>query len=771
MFKKDHVMGKRFDSDKYPMISNLNADPRLIGNEALLCPFVQFNSSQRMNMFSNNVTQALLIDGCDFPAVSSAYEYEFLKYNFNTTRLDQDANILAVIPKYKTNVGSQPITSTPSYTVIYHGADDDMIHCLEVSKFVKGTDGFGYDMIINYDKLVPDIGIKKNEYIAHSKAVQGSRYCMGVNANVVYLTTKETVEDAFCISDEIADKMGSSGYKTLVINIDKNYHPLNLYGNVDEYKICPDIGERVREDCILCGFRKVNDSTVIADMPLESLMRPQYLHDDIYYAVSPDAEIVDIEVYENPTRKVKTQPMVFEQLQKYKDGAIAYHKKILETYTKFCVHNHKEPSPEFNTLVTRSGAMLAAYREKVFNITRKSAPRFSMKNEVISFIQLIITYKFKNKVTNGYKLTGREGGKGVVSKIMAKADMPVNDFGTVADIIMAPEAVFNRMNLSQLYEQFLNCMSEFVIKRMKRMYDEDRHGYAKAFDYLIEYITDINPEYAKAILNVVITERKKEAFVFNILKEEMIILVIPPFLDTLCPKWALMMTEKYKVEATPIEYNLRDENGKLIRRVRTIRPIWIGKKYLLVLCKIPHARSCGMSHVNQWGTPIRIKSPRSKSQYPVGLTPIRIGEDENRNIMMMAGANIAFRILSLYANTPEATEKLTESLLTEKYPTRLTWADVDDAELKNSNQMIAVAKHMLQTVGVDITDHIIHDDEKSFICDSDDDDSDEIPARRKRRTKKEMEAARRNLNMSLYNENDNVSLNNDTKTISEEFDL
>ena len=146
-------------------------------------------------------------------------------------------------------------------------------------------------------------------------------------------------------------------------------------------------------------------------MPLESLMRPQYLHDDIYYTVSPDAEVVDIEVYENPTRKVKTQPMVFEQLQKYKEGAVAYHKKILETYTKFCVHNHKEPSPEFNTLVTRSGAMLAAYREKVFNITRKSAPRFSMKNEVISFIQLIITYKFKNKVTNGYKFTGREGGK------------------------------------------------------------------------------------------------------------------------------------------------------------------------------------------------------------------------------------------------------------------------------------------------------------------------------------------------------------------------
>lgn len=57
-------------------------------------------------------------------------------------------------------------------------------------------------------------------------------------------------------------------------------------------------------------------------------------------------------------------------------------------------------------------------------------------------------------------------------------------------------------------------------------------------------------------------------------------------MDTLTPEWVLMMTDKYKVEATPVEYNLRDENGKLIRRVRTIRPVWIGKKYLLVLCKV-----------------------------------------------------------------------------------------------------------------------------------------------------------------------------------------
>ena len=284
--------------------------------------------------------------------------------------------------------------------------------------------------------------------------------------------------------------------------------------------------------------------------------------------------------------------------------------------------------------------------------------------------------------------------------------MPVNDFGVRADMIQAPASVFNRMNMSQMYEQFLNCTSYTVIQKMKTM------TVPEAYEYLLEYFYDVNPCYGELVEQTVQNSyARKEGIVKRAVVDEVIVLVCPSYLDTLNVEWAIKMEKKYGVMATPVEYNMRDSEGKLIRRVRTLRNIWIGKKYIYILCKIPHARACSQTYVNQWETPLRIKSAKFKSQYPVGLTPIRVGEDENRNMVMMIGARMAFRILSLYANAPEATNKLTETLLTAEYPTRLSWVDVTDEQLRKSNQMIKVYKHIATTVGVDVDNPIATDEE------------------------------------------------------------
>ena len=408
----------RYDEDKYPMLANLNADPRLIGLEVSLCPFPQFMSSQRSNMFSSMSVQAMILDECESPSILSGYESEFAKYTANPTRFDQDATIITFIPKYKPNVGAQPIKATPSFTLIYIGADDNLVHSMEVSSFTKGTDGFGYENIIDFSKMAPDIGIKKGTCITHSKAIQGSKYCLGVNANTCYMTAKETVEDAFCISTSLAKKMESTGYKTLILDIDKNMIPINAYGSADEYKFMPDIGEQVREDAIICAFRTVHDSSIIADMPQEALMKIQFNHDEVYFASSNTAEIVDIDVWINSSKKVKTPDYIFEQLEKYKNGNITYYSKIIEIYEKECLKAHRGISPEFNTLVTNAASILTAYHQKTFNGNiRKTTPKFTRKNEVIPFIQLVITYKFKNVVTEGYKISSRDAGKGVVCAV------------------------------------------------------------------------------------------------------------------------------------------------------------------------------------------------------------------------------------------------------------------------------------------------------------------------------------------------------------------
>lgn len=691
---------KLHDEDKYPMMRSLNADPRLIGLEASLIPFMQHTSSQRANMESSNVVQALICDGAEMPNVASGYEREFMEYTFNPSRIPQSGTSLYVVPKYRANAGSNPIKSTPSYTVVYIGQDDNQIHVIEVPTYMRGIDGFGYLMKINPRMLMPNVGLQEGDCIAQSGACDNSKYMLGTNANVAYMSMKETVEDAFCISESLANKLETTGVKTLVIDIHKNDVPLNLYGDVDTYKIFPDIGEYVRDDGLILALRQADDNSLIADMNEQALTIPQYQHDTTFYAAAPNAYILDVDVWINENRKVRTNTNTFDQLQKYVDGNKMYYKRIYDIYETECIRNRRVPSVEFISLVERAAMMLNVYQRGMptFGMVKKTPPKFSRKSEVIEFIQVVITYAFKYKVSPGYKITNRFGGKGVVSAIVPDKDMPTNDYGEQADIVYSPESTINRMNLGQLYEQFLNCCISKIIRDIK----QKNIDYIQGYDYILEFIRDCNPDYADVIEKVVRNDdRKKYNMVKEAMDKEQIILVIPSFLDTLSPEWCLKMCEKYQIDATPVSYNLRNPDGTLHRRVRTIKPIYIGKKYLYILCKIPYARGCAVAYVNQYKIPIRIKERKVKEGYPVGLTPIRIGEDEVRNLVMTIGEETTARILAMYANNSEGTDKLIEKLLTTEDPTYIGSVLGSVDELSMGNQTIQVFRHLMNTVGVD----------------------------------------------------------------------
>ena len=58
----------------------------------------------------------------------------------------------------------------------------------------------------------------------------------------------------------------------------------------------------------------------------------------------------------------------------------------------------------------------------------------------------------KRKITDGDKLAGRHGNKGVISKILPVEDMPFMEDGTPVDVILNPLGVPGRMNLGQVLE-------------------------------------------------------------------------------------------------------------------------------------------------------------------------------------------------------------------------------------------------------------------------------------------------------------------------------
>ncbi|HCB82109.1 MAG TPA: DNA-directed RNA polymerase subunit beta, partial [Mycobacterium tuberculosis] len=66
----------------------------------------------------------------------------------------------------------------------------------------------------------------------------------------------------------------------------------------------------------------------------------------------------------------------------------------------------------------------------------------------------------KRKITDGDKLAGRHGNKGVISKILPIEDMPFLEDGTAVDIILNPMGVPGRMNIGQVMETHLGWVAK-----------------------------------------------------------------------------------------------------------------------------------------------------------------------------------------------------------------------------------------------------------------------------------------------------------------------
>jgi len=66
----------------------------------------------------------------------------------------------------------------------------------------------------------------------------------------------------------------------------------------------------------------------------------------------------------------------------------------------------------------------------------------------------------RRKITDGDKLAGRHGNKGVISKILPVEDMPFLEDGTPVDIILNPMGVPGRMNVGQVLETHLGWVAK-----------------------------------------------------------------------------------------------------------------------------------------------------------------------------------------------------------------------------------------------------------------------------------------------------------------------
>lgn len=232
--------------------------------------------------------------------------------------------------------------------------------------------------------------------------------------------------------------------------------------------------------------------------------------------------------------------------------------------------------------------------------------------------------------------------KGVVSEIRPYEDMPVDEGGVRADIIMTPASVINRMNPSQWLEAFWNRAGVEVIRTVKDRWlggwknhdkPEDwvsnmdfRQHWREAFAYIIEFFHDFREAYAQFVCESLPTDNDRMAFTECCLNEGLYL--INGFCKTHTSENLLAIAEKYGVKQTHLTYRTKDPKTGNKKTVVTRTKTYIGSKYMMVLGKLPGSQlsAIELGYVSQFKLPIKPKSKHVKSQAIMGLTPMKFGK-------------------------------------------------------------------------------------------------------------------------------------------------
>jgi DNA-directed RNA polymerase subunit beta len=74
--------------------------------------------------------------------------------------------------------------------------------------------------------------------------------------------------------------------------------------------------------------------------------------------------------------------------------------------------------------------------------------------------RVIVYIAQKRKITEGDKLAGRHGNKGVIAKILPVEDMPFMEDGTPVDVVLNPLGIPGRMNFGQVLETHLGWVAK-----------------------------------------------------------------------------------------------------------------------------------------------------------------------------------------------------------------------------------------------------------------------------------------------------------------------
>ena len=462
--------------DKYSG-DNIN---QLFSTGLLSHPFLA--SGPRQHMFSVHYQQHIMLKDPETPRCFTGWENQFGKYLNSYYKAESSYEIVAKIIRHST-------FPEMSYLLVVKEIGTRNYDIIRVNHYEKLSDKHGFlRPFTKMDEKGKGSIIGAGDYVYRAQSLdQWGNYRYGKNYKVIPLLIPEVKDDSIVMSKSAADETRFDLVTRTDIDFNKNTIGLNIYGDLNNYKMIPNVGERVNDKGILLATRNMNKKNLSADFTDMALMN-MYFTDNKF---ASGGMVVDIDIHVNDLEELQSDPHRQQLYELYQDQ-FRYNKEIVDVLQPIVndMRNHTTDKLEHELFCARN------YISP--NI------KYSSQTGNFEFAHVTISTAEERSLTEAMKTTNRCGGKAVIGKIWPDEYMPVNSDGVRADVIISANGIIGRANPDQLLEQTINYTSDQIVRMMMGMPTE------KAVKLEETYLSYMSPKWGQYFKDVHRTKTKKE---------------------------------------------------------------------------------------------------------------------------------------------------------------------------------------------------------------------------------------------------------------------
>jgi hypothetical protein len=417
---------KENQMNKEPMEEIITTDTDLKIREELISihainAFVAHDSSPRAYMMSSHLSQIITIKNGDEKIIQTGLEQQFGDNTFSRKTLS-DVRVLNVIPRYR-GISANSVDKVTELFVLVENIETGEIDYIDVPYNFGLHQYFGFQYKWNEEvinSLRPGTILPKDTILADSPTVRENKgYAFGINANIVLASIPEAAEDAVIISKSTAERMSYDIFETRIVEFGSDSFPLNLYGDEENYKPFPDIGEYVNDDSVIMATRSYDQRLSPALTSVMDVREFNPIFDKAIYVKGPGEDkiiegakvsngmVVDIKAYHSPRFKRDIYTGTSNGVMKYVEGYKIFHQDILEAYQKiqsqhYSIHKNNDLpiSPRLQRQIIDSLAITNQDKNKI---------SYSFRNEPLDLFRCEFKIRYTVTVGVGSKISDLHG--------------------------------------------------------------------------------------------------------------------------------------------------------------------------------------------------------------------------------------------------------------------------------------------------------------------------------------------------------------------------